>query len=177
MLRILFYGFEFEKYLVISHHFNKLGISVACVKNPNSKVKSALRLEDRKFAKVGDEPILICDGISADNLRLLFGETQGLITYDGIIVTVTPTNREWKIKKLAHEVKCEKEAFHKIELLKIMLDKCGRIDISDAKAEEMVYLDKWISKATDICRLQNTDLAEINDVMEALSKIMKEYHI
>lgn len=177
MLRILFYGFEYTEYLSMCRLFNALGISVACIKNPNSKVKTVLRLGDRKYKQIGNEPILICDGISPEDIRVLFSKKEGFIKFDGIIASVTPVNKEWKIKKLVHELQCEKEAMDKIMILKSLIDECRKIDVSTADEDELGYLDEWISKAAWICNKNITDLKQINTVTANLRKIMKKYHI
>lgn len=177
MLRILFYGFEYNEYLLMCRLFNALGISVACIKNPNSKLKSVLRLEDRKYKKIGNEPILICDGITPEYIRVIFSENEGLIKFDGIIASVTSTNKEWKVRKLIHELQCEKEAMDKIMILRSLIDECRKIDVSTATEDELEYLDEWISKAALICNKNITDLEHINIVTANLRKIMKKYHI
>ncbi len=177
MLRILFYGFEYSEYLLMSQLFNSIGISVACIKNPNSKVKTLLRLEDRKYKRIGNEPVLLCDGISPKEIQIIFSKNKGLIKFNGIIASVTSTNKEWKVRKLIHELQREREAMDKIMILRSLIDECRKIDVSTANEDELEYLDEWISKAAWICNKNITDLEHINTVTANLRKIMKKYHI
>ena len=177
MLRIILYGFRLDDYLIITQKLNNLGISVTCAKDVNRKVKTVLRLGDRKFVQIDDEPIIVCDGFSSEEILKLFSKTHGLIKFGGIIGTVTSENCEWKVKKLIHSLKNEKEAINKIEILKTLLNKLEKIDISQASESEIEYLDKWITKAHNICKYNITNLDEINVVSSEISKILKNYHI
>lgn len=177
MLRIILYGFALDDYLLMAKKLNGYGISIICAYDVNSKIKSILRLGDRKYIEIVDEPVIICNDLTPEDIKKLFSQTGGLIKFDGIIASVTPVNREWKLKRLIRTLRNEREAISKINILKEQLNHLNKIDISQASEEEIKYLEKWISKASSICKNNETDLKKINDVSNAISNILKNYHM
>lgn len=179
MKKVIFYGLTPENKDIYFEIVNKKGIEVSAVDDTQLEMrfKQALNIEpnDLGNSEAFEHSYLLMEGLSKEEIRDInnaFDEVGK--HFDGIMVSATPTNREWSLRDIFTESLQEARVMHQMYTLQTMIESTNGLDLNKLNAEDasivkQALMDSYLM----LVREENTYeqlTGQIKVLQEALKK-------
>lgn len=147
MKKVIFYGISTSAAPIYRDILTQMGINMIIIGDDclSKRFKQVLNLQEStsEIHEKYDGSYLLMDGLSKEEIMIMSESFDGAdVSFGGIMVSATQTNREWTLEMIFEEAKQEARIMEQMYHLQMMIESTNGMDLNQLEPEHAAILKR-----------------------------------